>query len=322
MRAHDELVARLARRRAERLGGLSDEAYAELVLAVRADATPFVDDDEARAFQMVGLALDANDLARGEEDALDDDAYQTARAKRIARLRSSCAAALELDDGCVDARLLLALTTSDDDNERLAALLALAERVERERGPIPTGGDAWDDVFARPQLRVAAAVSRTCLDTARYALGRDWCERLLAACPADELGARFTMALACARLEDEEGFERLDARFGRRGNAWSHLGRVLLAYKLDRLGAARRSLKGFASLCEGGAYALLRPVYIDTYLPDRPHAEAGGLEEATLAVHEADPIIADTPDFVAWAAEQPGFQGQAHAFADEHGLDW
>ena len=61
---------------------------------------------------------------------------------------------------------------------------------------------------------------------------------------------------------------------------------------------------------------------IDTYLPDRPHAEAGGLEEATLAVHEADPIIADTPDFVAWAAEQPGFQGQAHAFADEHGLDW
>lgn len=322
MRAREELVARLARRRAERLGGLSDEAYAELVLAVRAAPESFVEDDGARAFQLVGEALAANDTARDAEDELDDDAYQLSRARRISRLRSVCERAVALDAGCVDARLLLALTNSDDDNETLALLLVLDGELEDEQGRLEAEGDAWDDVFARPRLRVAAAISRTCLDTARYALARAWCERLLALCPADELGARLTLALALVRLEDEEGFERLDARFGRHGNAWSHLGRALLAYKLDRTGAARRSLRGFASLCEGGAYALLRPAYVDTYLPDRPPFEPGRLEEVTLAVHEADPIVADTPDFVSWAAGQPGFSEQGESFAQERGLDW
>ena len=29
-------------------------------------------------------------------------------------------------------------------------------------------GDAWDDVFARPSLRLDAALERTCLDGARF----------------------------------------------------------------------------------------------------------------------------------------------------------
>ena len=140
--------------------------------------------------------------------------------------------------------------------------------------------------------------------------------------PTDELGARHTWAIALARLEDEAAFDELDARFGRQGNAWTHLTRALLLFKLDRMPAARRALRGFASLCRGGAYALLRPTFVEPYLPDRPDAEPGSYAEAMMAVHECDPAIMDTPDFLGWASAQNGFAEQAQRFARENDLDW
>ena len=50
------------------------------------------------------------------------------------------------------------------------------------------------------------------------------------AAPRDPLGARHTYMLACARLEDEAGFDAVCARFSRQESAWSHLSRALLLY--------------------------------------------------------------------------------------------
>ena len=140
--------------------------------------------------------------------------------------------------------------------------------------------------------------------------------------PLDLLGARHTAALAYARLEDEQGFESLDARFGRRGNAWQSLARIILLFKLGRPGAAKRALHGFDQLCEGGVYALLRPILIDTYMPDRPAIAPYSFEEATLAVHEADPIIVDVPDLLAWVESQEDMAASALRFARRSGFDW
>ena len=86
--------------------------------------------------------------------------------------------------------------------------------------------------------------------------------------------------------------------------------------------AARRALAGFRSLNEGAAYALLRPTYVETYLPCRPEFVPGSFEEAVLAVHEADSVVVDAPDFVNWASEQPGVLDDAVAFARSNGMDW
>ena len=137
----------------------------------------------------------------------------------------------------------------------------------------------------------------------------------------DPLGARNTAALAYARLEDEEGLNALEARFTQ-GNAWTSLARCLLLYKLDRTPAARRSLRGFAQLNQGAAYAMMRPVFVEVYLPDRPDYAPGSFEEAMAAVHEAEVIIADTPDFVAWCQAQAWFEADARAYAEKHDLDW
>lgn len=378
MKYKDELIERLAQRRRAQLGQLSDEAFEELVLAVKADPAAFLTDDADRAYERLGRVLAANETAMAEEEFLDDNAYEKSRNKRLGKLRQGCAEALALDEGCLDARTILAMLENENPDGALVALEALAHEerlledaaagvaapggardasgvgaVAGETAAEATGAEdaaedgagdeadglelafddnpdgepspassAWDDVFARPRLRLLAAIARARLETARFKPAVATCEKLVELDPDDHLGARYTWAIALARLEDEKGFDALDARFGRTGNAWSHLARTLLMFKLDRMPAARRALRGYASLCKGGAYALLRPTFIETYLPDRPAFEPGSFEEAALAVHECDPVVMDTPDFIAWATAQDGFAAQAEKFAHDHDLDW
>lgn len=319
MNAWDELVERCARRRREEIGPLSDDAYAELRLAVSADPASFVEAASERALLVLARALDAYRESCKNDDLLDDDAFEQERDRRLAALRTASERARALDPESLDARLIALLAQDLGPDPLLEGLVEL----EREIGPgEPVEGDAWDDVFYRPRLRLRAAVARTCLDGARYRMAQSAATSLLDAAPSDKLGARRTLALALARLEDADGFDALDARLNRHGDAWSHLARVILLFKLDSMSAARRALRGYDRLCEGGAYALLRPVLVEPYLPDRPEAEPGSFEEAVLAVREAEPIIADTPDFISWCREFDWFTGSAERFARGRDLDW
>lgn len=322
MRAHAELIRRCALDRIETIGSLSKEGFAELELAVERDVDSFVETPQTRAFQLVAEALPKAQPTKDDE-LLDDEAYVQERERRRARLRKACDSALVLDARCLDAQLLEAIMAEDDPEALFERLLSL---WQRESGECPTPesdtSDAWPDVLSRPLLRLGAALSRAELETARYRASAKTASLVMLRTPHDELGCRHTCALAYARLEDEDAFGQLDASNDRHGDAWTHVARALLLYKLDRMPAARRALLGFARLCEGGSYALLRPTYVETYLPDRPEARQGSFEEAQLALHEADPIVVDTPDFVAWAADQEGIVDGAVSFAEHEGLDW
>lgn len=319
MNGREELIARLAHRREQKLGGLTEGGFRELERAVRENPQSFVDDPADEAFLLVVKGLERYDLACRDDDLLDDDEFMAARTKRLARLASDCAQALQVDEGCLDAALLATLARDIDSDRLLTALLDL--RSDKGPGQAPEG-DAWDDLALRAQVRLQAAIARTCLDTARYRMAAHEGEQALQLSPSDAVGARHTCALAYARLEDEASFEDLDRRFGRQGDSWNHLARTLLLYKLGRMGAAKRALEGFSRLCEGGAYALLRPVLVDIYLPDRPEARPLSFEEATMAVHEADPIVVDVPDFIAWSQDQRSVYFAAQGFAEKLGLDW
>lgn len=325
MIGEEELVRRLALKRRRQLGTLSEEAYAELELAVRADPTRFVDDGEEEAFALVVRTLAQLEERRHDDDLLDDRQYGEERERRLKILETACEQALAADENCLDAAVLLVLSHDLLPDATLEALAELERNANERLGRLEAhvSGDAWTDVFARPRMRLTDTVARTCLCTACYRMARERSLDLLSKAPLDALGARLTCALAMARLEDEEGFLWLDAKEGHRGgNAWFHLGRAILMYKLGRMSAARRALRGYDQLCTGGAYALLQPVFVDTYLPDRPPFVAQSFNEAVLAVHEADPIIADVPDFAAWACDQPGFLDSAQAYAYRNGLDW
>lgn len=92
-----------------------------------------------------------------------------------------------------------------------------------------------------------------------------------------------------------------------------------MLYKLGQRRSARRALRDFAARCDGGAFFLINPTYHDPYLPVRPAAlEAWDLSHQ--AVWEADGIIADTPDFAAWAEGVEGIRERAEEFALRHGF--
>jgi len=318
MDAREELVQRCAIRRREKIGTLSDEGFAELVLAVRNDPTAFVDTPSEEALVALATALATYEQSLDNDDLLDDDEYTATRKRRLSALADACDRATSVDSGCVDARLVSILAHDLGPDDLLAQLLELREKVD---API-VDGDAWSDVFSRPSLRLDAAIVRTCLDGSRFKMTLDRAEKLMGSAPSDALGARYTAALAYARLEDEAGFDALDARFGHRGNTWSNLARAVLLYKLGRMSAARRALRGYCELCAGAAYALLKPEFVEIYLPDRPAAAPSSFEEAVLAVHESEPIIADVPDFIAWAQSQPWLEQSASQFADKNDFDW
>lgn len=326
MRGREELVERLSLRRRQKLGDLSDSAYQELVRSVRANPLQFVDDPSDEAFALVVDALDRYGRQAGEDDYLDDDAYYAARGKRMARLVAECDKALAIDPHCIDASLCRALAQTTTLDELLVSLRDLDAAHSDLSGPLEPGetgvGDVWADVASHGRLRTRAAIARVCLDTGRYVMARSVCEELLRISPSDAVGARHSCALALARLEDEAAFDALDAQLDRHGDSWSHLGRVILLFKLGRMSAARRALLGYTRLVEGGAYAFLRPVLVEVYLPDRPEQRPCSFGEATLAAHEADPIVVDTPDLAPWAESQPEVAKSAKAFADLYGYDW
>lgn len=322
MNAWAELIERCARHRREKIGPLSDQAFEELLLAVRARPSDFADNASDQAFLELAHGLDAYGEARAEAEALDDDEFEAARVRALAGLRAACGRAVAIDERCLDALVVGLLAAEADPDELLASLMAL-EREGQADEPSPGGpGDPWDDVFARPRLRLRAAVARTCLEGARYRMAATAADAVVRATPGDPLGARHTAMLALARLEDEAGLGALEARFSGRESAWSHLARVLLLYKLGRIPAADRALRGFSGLCAGGAYALLHPSYVDPYLPDRPEADPCGFNEAVMAVHEAEPVIADVPELVEWCRGHDWLVEAARRFAQREDLDW
>ena len=324
MNVREELLFRLALKRRRKLDNLSDEGFKELELAVREDPKRFIDDPEEEAFSRVLALLLDYDAKRERINLIENDVqFQEAGQKHDREVAAAAAEILKIDEGCIDARLIQIATGSDNVDDRLNRLFELEATLEEQQGPIAVGptGDAYADVFLRPRLRVLAAISHVAILTGRYRMSVRYCEELLEKAPLDALGARYTLALALARLEDEEGFDKLAAR-DTHGNAWVHLGRVILTYKLGRLSATKRALAGFDRLCTGGAYAFLQPHYMGTYLLDRPAFNPGSFEETMIAVHEAEAILLDTPELCNFAAKLPDFLASARAFRDLNGLDW
>lgn len=170
-------------------------------------------------------------------------------------------------------------------------------------------------------LHTVECLAQGCMVTARYKAAARYARMVMRAqgYPNFAVG---TLMLALARLEDEEGFFALaQAGDGEalQDSPWYLLGRALLLYKLGRRKNARRALKDFAFRCEGGAFFLINPTYLTPYLPVRPPVDEGW-KLTHQAVWEADGIIADTPDFTAWAMSIDGIQEESEAFARRYGF--
>ena len=331
MNLTEELVQRCALKRRASIGSMSDAAYEELLLAVQSDLKSYASETDELPMYHLAQAVKRYQDSQINDDSYTDEEFVQARITRLQTFLYALKNIREKYGENTDLLRMDALIHASDPESLLQALLAIQNQAEKEAkrtsnledskisATIPH--DMWADVFTRPRLRLQAAIGRTYADTARFKLAATTCEQLLEESPSDAVGARFTLALTYARLEDEAALNRLDDRFNHHSNAWIELARAILLFKLSRISSARRALKSYQMNTEGGAFALLHPTFVDIYIPDRPEVTTGSFNEALLAIHEAEPVIVDVPDFVEWAGNIPEFAAASDAYAAANGFD-
>ena len=143
----------------------------------------------------------------------------------------------------------------------------------------------------------------------------------------DEAKAEAESRLAAAREEAEkltaqaaaEGYVEDPLLYGVDDSPWFLLARTLLLYKEGKERPARRALREFSQQCDGGAFLLLNPTYINPYLPVRPTVH-DRWKLVHQAVWEAEGAVYDTPDFVPWAETVEGIFEASEGFAERHGF--
>ncbi|MBF0900364.1 MAG: hypothetical protein HXK50_03380 [Atopobium sp.] len=326
-----EQVDRLITKCAQEKNIVSEAALYELKLAVEASPKDFIADEEEKAFAQYVNVI--GKYQAGITKEIDSDAdFFASRMDLLNFLHNQMTnitenPALNSTSINLEAQRILAQIS----NNHPAAILNDLLDLQKEFDPIfrpkleqakQEQGDAWSCAEARPLLRLYAQIAQVATDCACFKLSKKACEDLLFFSPTDLLGARFTLAYVLARLEDEEGLHKLDESCGYQSNAWMRLAFTLLFFKLNRMPAAKRALKGFVNLGEGAAYALLRPSFVDLYIPCRINFTPDTFAENVIAVHEAEAIIADVPEFISWAESVPGVTQSARDYAFKAGLDW
>lgn len=331
MNLTEELVQRCALKRRATIGPMSDAAYEELLLAVQSNLKSYASETDELPMYHLAQAVKRYQDSQLNDDSYTDEEFVQARITRLQTFLHALKNIREKYGENTDLLRMDALIHASDPESLLQALLAIQNQAEKEAkrtsnledsktsATIPH--DTWADVFTRPRLRLQAAIGRAYADTARFKLAATTCEQLLEESPSDAVRARFTLALTYARLEDEAALNRLDDRFNHHSNAWIELARAILLFKLSRISSARRALKSYQMNTEGGAFALLHPTFVDIYIPDRPEVKTGSFNEALLAIHEAEPVIVDVPDFIEWAGNIPEFAAASDAYAAANGFD-
>lgn len=283
-------------------------------LARDRDSLPQSDAD--RAFHLVSLATELVDYRLPfAGDALAETL--------VARGRSLLDEALSLDPGCHDAaRMRFSLdTASPEERSRF-----LAERADAVRGACEAERDRLCETLDEARRPLGANVAmrpwwRWLADQAECALicGRnheavDAAERLLASDQHDLSDARFTLAYALAKLEDEPALERLSARYPALAapraddDAWILLARIALAHKAHRLADARRLVERLLASYPGCAAVLIRQMEIADGRFARIRVPAYGEDELIVAVSEGVVLLQEGMErtgkgvFGAWLA--------------------
>ena len=277
------------------------------------DSLPQSDAD--RAFHLVAQAADLIDyqLPFATDEALEP--MMQSASKMLGE-------ALELDEHCHDARRMKAAAEAPSfdayyrflaDGAEEVRAYCTAEADQARRGHLQPELSAH--LTLRHYLRWVSCTASKALVCGRYRRAAELCEELLRLDPQDMADARFTWALALAKLEDADGLERLateypPAAFGRRHeDAWWLIARAALAFKRHELAEGRSYVARLVSLYPHAGETLMRqdeyPDGVYARLAARPDSE----DELIIAVSEATVLLQEgleeVPGSSLWTAPPP-----------------
>ena len=302
---------RMALRFAESLDGSEPlavaRAYAGFGRRFAQDRDSLPQTDADRAFHLVATATDLIDyqlpFATDEEaETIIPHAHRVL--EEAISLDANCFDAIRMDEAsrcpsfesyyvflqerepevravCAQAREQAAKETGDSSTERLELACALT---------------TW------PHLRWLAMMASKALICGRNRETLRFCNELLDLDLNDNAGARYTAALAYAKLEDEQGLDQLEARCRRLTqssagtDAWMLIARLALAHRKRDLPRARQLVSKLIELYPQAVVALARqrelPDGVFSRLAVPPFSE----DELILALSEATVLTQEGRD--------------------------
>ena len=268
------------------------------------DALPQTDSD--RAFHLVTLAADLID----QELPISDDNRAEEIIEDGHRMLDE---ALSLDKNCHDALRMQALANCSsfgaaldflEEHEQEVHDSCEKERMAAEEMPSDERRMLASDLAMRPYLRWLACEASEALILGRNRQAIEFCRRALATDPKDTVDARFTAALAFAKLEDEEGLnaflkEAADGGAPRvDSNAWTLMARLALAYKRRDNEGCERYLSALRTNYRRDCYeTLFRQIELPEGVFARLAVEPFSEDELILCVSESTVLLQEGIDF-------------------------
>lgn len=220
--------------------------------------------------------------------------------------------AIALDPHCYDAIRMKAAATSPSFDAFLEFLNGQVDEVrtycEKQRDSQASQYGSGErerlmaDLAMRPYLRWIAAQAEQALICGRNKESVRLTQKALNIDPHDAADMRFTAALAYAKLEDQQGLEKLVAsgraagRMRATNDAWTQIAWLSLAYKRHDLEAARRAMDALVATYPRAAEALIRqnelPDGVFARLAVTPYSE----DEIILALSEGTVLLQEGVD--------------------------
>ncbi len=276
--------------------------------------------DEDRAFHLVAVATGMIDYELPFVD--DEQAIEL-----IPKAHAVLDEAVQLDPKCHDALRMRAAADIASFEGFVDYLRNGAEQVridcEQRRDAIlrvmgTERGELAAELAMRPYIRWVSMQATKAVICGRNREALALSTKAFSLGPNDPADARFTAAIAYAKLEDEAGLDRLAARTRAFSLArahdpedpWMQIARMALAFKAHNIARAREQLKALCSSYPRAAVALA----VQRELPDGVFARLSvkpfGEDEIILAVSEATVLMQEGFDrsgrgaFGAWLARE------------------
>ncbi len=261
--------------------------------------------DEDRAFNLVAQAAEIVDyrlpfVEESQAQALID------QGKRLLNQ------AIQLDPNCFDAQRMLNASNSrlfDAYYQFLVEKLpqveaACYQKAQESSQGLPTEqAELAQRLAINPYKRWLATLSSRALICGRNKDAIAYGEKLLELDAADAADARFTLALAYAKLEDADGLAKLEKQYATvfpprpPDDAWMMLARLALAFKTNNRECANDLLDKLLARYKTGALTL----FMQRDLPEGEYArlnvEPYSEDELILAVSEAAVLLQEGNDF-------------------------
>ncbi len=220
--------------------------------------------------------------------------------------------AIALDPYCYDAIRMKAAATSPSFDAYLEFLGSQADEVraycEEQRDAQTNQCSSGErmrlmaDLAMRPYLRWIAAQAEQALICGRNKESIRLAHKALDVDSHDAADVRFTAALAYAKLEDQQGLEKLVSsgraagRMRAANDAWTQIAWLSLAYKQHDLETARRAMDALVATYPRAAEALIRqnelPDGVFARLAVTPYSE----DEIILALSEGTVLLQEGVD--------------------------